>query len=116
MSNEYKFVCMAVSETNYPFGRDSESRAKARLSGCIGQDPRASTRDGFVSEGLRYLRDFKQMVEEDISYLMEDPEPDEDLIDALHSLIEQAAEVDEMQFSALLAEEWDERHADDSLA
>ena len=104
-----KFFRLAVRETDLPdraFGVADEAAAK--VFGAIWQV--ANTRDQFIRAGLSYVEDFEESAEQSIEDLMQNEVVDEEVVQEIRSLIEEAKDVSFSGLFDLLAADWDERH------
>ncbi|MDP1613784.1 MAG: hypothetical protein Q8M11_22205 [Sulfuritalea sp.] len=120
MSNEQKFLRLAVAETIIPDRSDSKGCAEAAVIGAIEQNLVADTRDCFIKAGLAYIDLFDEYADTAI-----EAERDRDtfrdgersasrqVILELRQLKKDSRLVRPDEFFEALAADWDERHEDD---
>jgi hypothetical protein len=116
MSLANKFFWMAVRESNCPDFNNVEERAAIAVSGCIGQSSDATTRDGFIRAGLNYVELFDEVADQAIqnedARATYDGKGDRALTRYLKQLKKEARSVSIVELFDLLAQDWDERHAE----
>lgn len=120
MSNEQKFLRLAVAETIIPDCSNSKGCAEAAVIGAIEQNLVADTRDCFIKAGLAYLDCFDEYADTAIetgrdrdTFRDGERSASRQVILELRQLKKDSRLVRPDGFFEALAADWDERHEDD---
>lgn len=105
------FVTLAIPDSNLPDGNYPLDLASARLCGAIGQRVTDGSCAAFIKAGLDFLDGFPASAENEIYSLEESDGDNAAVIDAIHGLVKEAADVDRGEFAVALARQWDEDRA-----
>jgi hypothetical protein len=115
MSYAQKFYNIAIREGDVPADGawGAEGEAFVACAGGIDQLNVTGDRDGFIKQGFEFLDGFKESAERSIVCEQQQEEPREDLIRAIRDLVKESKQVELGEFFVLLAEDWDERYAEE---